>query len=111
MSVRAEVIHHTWFYLPDQLFHLREHFTVTILPFLFHIALTVFADLSSFFLLVFARSLILLANGMTETFLQFVLSSLETFQEWALYLNRIAGRDQQEQRAGEFGSLIKTSGY
>jgi hypothetical protein len=52
-----------------------------------------------------------LANGMTETFLQFVLSSLEKFRAWALYLNRIAGCDQQEQRASEFGSLIKTSGY
>jgi len=53
----------------------------------------------------------LLANGITETFLQFALSSLETFQAWALCLNRIAGCDQQERRAGEFGPLIKTSGY
>ena len=48
---------------------------------------------------------------MTETFLQFVVSSLETFQAWALYLNRVAGFDQEEQRASEFGSLIKTFGY
>src|SRR5262245_32343929 len=105
------MIHHTCSYLPDHLFLLGEHFTVTILPVPFHLALTVFADLSSFLLLVFTRNLILLANGITETFLQLFLSRLETFQAWAFCVNRIAEGDQQEQRAGEFGSHVRTSGY